>query len=1802
MAYLFVVSLFFSTIASSQPWIIRLLRFLVDFTLKPLFIPLITIPITSFDCCEINGTLMHRGLDESCFSRGAFIFGFIFSVLHLVWLGIFTFCEQCAIYNHHCKHGGYFSSANGFWQAFEKMIIFGCVFAMRMLYGWPFWRGVVTVGSSLVMVIYFAWHQPMYKLKGNLFHAWTWCIFGCLRLCSEIGFAIENASGSFVPTLVFEVVGLICGIVCCVACKKFGKKRRDGLYILTESKQPIVDVHSEGAAHRLPVVTNPRRLERGIRFLTEEELRSFDYVTYADMLYTNAIRKERRDPQLSFNFANFLMYYRKNWMKSHVVLKQARMSSPSFFLRFVLYCKTKDSTEGKSSSGSGGSEGMSELNSLTFDTLMAKAQETHEAAKNSLHEFFDNMTSQTPVYSLIEEHLTSIVTNEGNSRRCYEELISSHPQNTTVLRSYAQLLLDIFHDEDTAEMILNRADQIEEDSSSSMGPTVNSGAGDPSISLPMDAAERSQDVQSRSVISSSQVSVKKKRKKKGKKGGTLVSELTQSSARSTRANTVVSVIMVVLHFVAILCIIIDVIVYKSLATSYSSDLETLRNIADLSLTTNRLSNMALQYMSHDMYYHFTWVKNDDGYTNALIYPSELQKTFREIADTLSNSVSKVYGVTKLLTPWESATIAIQLFEMQTPADNMSLTKVLHHYQQMSSLLTVLTSLSQMSRSVGEAPPNQRPTHSSYCSDLEYMIFNPPQPVFEGTKTAIISYWDETTKTARMIRGMTIFIVTFTLGCIGLALLGMFIAMSRNAKKERIEAYHVLLSVPKARMQTVIRRLLSDDDKGTDAEHSMSESLEDEMLARDDAMSKDKTSEALENAEKEEENQFSPSKEQNGLQKLFPASIDVISESESGDISNKQLSIEEAENNIITPMDLDEMMARTGVAQTAEESQQQQTHSPTLTRKSSRHSPGGRANSVSPTDSYLHPPQTSLETSSSGMLIETILPTKADDEISSRHSKATDPSAQMDPVLQDMLSQRSRPATSSLQTSQTPASQQSSQTPHRPLSPNHASDLSVPQTPNVSQIAQVPLMPLSTVSSARTTYPQSQPMTQRITSPRFFLQPASDTSMASSAGMMDQLQVPPSPMGGVTSPSMLRLMSHETASLTASPRMRHNVDVGIRRPCTTGEAFKFSQKAPKPIQTPLANDLDHNHNAHRFPAAQDNSLAHQFISPTVLSPTILSPVGTVVNQFGTSAFTDLGNLFMLPTSPTQMSTFPSGMFDTRTSRTVLDNTSAPQNESQNKQSNVNNQTSAPVQSSSLSSQQALSNESRNDTGASKATVSAIFDEDEEDADALAGFVRNAVDDAKWEEKLDKDIVVLSAAYKALPSPLNAPIIGRIIMSIFIICGIIIAFDVIIAAEVGRYITTSANVVLSGIRPAILAQIQYLATRIMFPKAPIHFDDVVTFPDSSHPVWKDSSHVSNDTNHVRDLLNGTSYYFQALHAACHYGNSMYTITNDWKLDQVKTERLPTNQNRDILLKLADCYLRNSEDCSTLPSGRLYGIKGQIFGLSALLARLRLNINRLSQQDMIAHPIGQDVREIRFLSSAFRYDLREGIQKLTDSILKDGQGQVDESILLMIIACIVCCFLMIVNLFVNAIYWKRKITQIHLESMKLVELLPIDDDDKEMKMFDSMLTGNQMLDDGRRRIINSAQQLVDSINQKEDLNATTAAHKLLMQTATATFSEEEREMRLHHYDKEEMEKHILQHLILRQRLTILGDQLKANNEAVTACVKKLLISLFDVHFTEADVDFGRALSSTNKAKLESINDVNPQKEQSLSMGTLY
>ncbi|KAA6376681.1 MAG: hypothetical protein EZS28_027793 [Streblomastix strix] len=76
---------------------------------------------------------------------------------------------------------------------------------MHHLYSKQFWRGVVTIGLSLILVIIIFLYIPYYSFASNYLSAIPQLIFARVRFCSEIGYAIEEATHSFVPQVLFFI-------------------------------------------------------------------------------------------------------------------------------------------------------------------------------------------------------------------------------------------------------------------------------------------------------------------------------------------------------------------------------------------------------------------------------------------------------------------------------------------------------------------------------------------------------------------------------------------------------------------------------------------------------------------------------------------------------------------------------------------------------------------------------------------------------------------------------------------------------------------------------------------------------------------------------------------------------------------------------------------------------------------------------------------------------------------------------------------------------------------------------------------------------------------------------------------------------------------------------------------------------------------------------------------------------------------------------------------------------------------------------------------------------------------------------------------------------------------------------------------------------------------------------------------------------------------------------------------------------------------------------------------------------------
>ncbi|KAA6312562.1 MAG: hypothetical protein EZS28_055904, partial [Streblomastix strix] len=109
------------------------------------------------------------------------------------------------------------------------------------------------------------------------------------------------------------------------------------------------------------------------------------------------------------------------------------------------------------------------------------------------------------------------------------------------------------------------------------------------------------------------------------------------------------------------------------------------------------------------------------------------------------------------------------------------------------------------------------------------------------------------------------------------------------------------------------------------------------------------------------------------------------------------------------------------------------------------------------------------------------------------------------------------------------------------------------------------------------------------------------------------------------------------------------------------------------------------------------------------------------------------------------------------------------------------------------------------------------------------------------------------------------------------------------------------------------------------------------------------------------------------------------------------------------------------------------------------------RLYVMQLLESPIGkitEKTNEIRFVISAIRYDLREGMDVLTTKITDCGVSTVNISDKLMMIITIACCLIIVGDVLFNIFPYVDHMQGLSARSQKLIELLPVDENEKEMQ----------------------------------------------------------------------------------------------------------------------------------------------------------
>ncbi|KAA6392330.1 MAG: hypothetical protein EZS28_012143 [Streblomastix strix] len=264
------------------------------------------------------------------------------------------------------------------------------------------------------------------------------------------------------------------------------------------------------------------------------------------------------------------------------------------------------------------------------------------------------------------------------------------------------------------------------------------------------------------------------------------------------------------------------------------------------------------------------------------------------------------------------------------------------------------------------------------------------------------------------------------------------------------------------------------------------------------------------------------------------------------------------------------------------------------------------------------------------------------------------------------------------------------------------------------------------------------------------------------------------------------------------------------------------------------------------------------------------------------------------------------------------------------------------------------------------------------------------------------------------------------------------------------------------------------------------------------------------------------------------------------------------------------------------------------------MRLYVTHMKEMNPSELNIKTD--EIRYIASSVRYDLREGVDDLTVRITNEGVTKIKQSQTILIIVMAISIVFIFVTLIFNSLVWGFDMQAESDRSLRLLDLMPVDENEKEMIFLPSMRTGYVKMDKEREQIMEIGKELIEFIDNKGHISELMSHFNQLMIQTYRTFQAEEKEMRNRKYDLEYAKEHTLIHLLLRQRLTMLGDQLRSSSgklDSIRSTVRRTLSRLYDKHFCIQDIELVEEMIPPEERVMKNFGQDGDQQAENVQDG---
>ncbi|KAK2946561.1 hypothetical protein BLNAU_18537 [Blattamonas nauphoetae] len=417
------------------------------------------------------------------------IFG---SVLLLVYL-LFALQYNLFVYQHHIRTDDIFASLTNTHRSGSLFVATLFMILQSLLINHLVPLAVAGIVLFVLLSSFYAFKQPLYSPLGNAFHA---ALFACTSalICLSLVSHFVSPHISHLPFLgvlfvvVFVLLSFGLAILVFLGTNKLARKRwfvhqNTKLELLTDkddevkvmsyqhtpritqpastlNSPPIISpIATKQTRHFVTPKTNSLgRLAAGIKFLTDKSLRNKDeFVVFASQSMQNNTR--RLNTSSSF------------WTLSGVGIVPKRSPECPIdprTLSLFLVCER----DGEMGSVSAMLRGQ-----------MEKAQRQCELAKNYLRQVWTILSKDHVDGERVMKLLASVWAHSDEAKKLHQALLKRDPDNTTLLRAVGVLFRDVDRDDETAQILFNRATQLEEASTlsteegQSMGSRPSLGSG-----------------------------------------------------------------------------------------------------------------------------------------------------------------------------------------------------------------------------------------------------------------------------------------------------------------------------------------------------------------------------------------------------------------------------------------------------------------------------------------------------------------------------------------------------------------------------------------------------------------------------------------------------------------------------------------------------------------------------------------------------------------------------------------------------------------------------------------------------------------------------------------------------------------------------------------------------------------------------------------------------------------------------------------------------------------------------------------------------------------------------------------------------------------------------------------------------------------------------------------------------------------------------------------------------------------------------------------------------------------------------